>query len=424
MTDFHAILVNAIAESGAVEAEQRAALYDRARVALEAQMDTLDPPLSDEARQVQRQTLEDAIQRVETELAAAVEADTPHEQQLEQQAPEAEDEPLPIAPAADGRTTALHPDRVPEMPQRRRGGVGLALILLLVLAGAAGATYWRWNDIEPMLSNVSDRMMALTGLQVTDQQGMEQSAAPPQAPDDGSVGAAAPPGGTAGEPEPEAPGPPLAQAPSPTPPAEPMEESPPADPPASSEKDQDRVETEIPAERAFLIVEQDLAEGKDERFAGAARWSLSGSGADTVLTVTVTIPERFGTLTLVMQPNTDPSLPASHTIEFIHRAAGDAQGTITNVPGFMVRVGENDPSQPLRAAGALVVPGQYLLGLSGTPEDRTHNLQLLRTAAWLVIPTLLDSQKRSVFVIEKGETGAAALTGALTAWGDTGGAEN
>jgi hypothetical protein len=186
---------------------------------------------------------------------------------------------------------------------------------------------------------------------------------------------------------------------------------------AEPDKDQSRVPAAaLPTERAYLIVEQDPPGGQDKRFAGTALWSLGGSGADTSLAVAVNIPDRSADISLVMRANADGSLPASHTIDVIYRGPADPDGTITEFAGFMIRSDNGDTSVPLRGAGAPVVPGQFLFGLSDAPADRQHNISQLKAGNWLLIPVQFASKRRSIVVIEKGATGTAAMNNAFAAW--------
>jgi hypothetical protein len=192
-------------------------------------------------------------------------------------------------------------------------------------------------------------------------------------------------------------------------------------PESALRKDQDRVAPSLPsAERAFMIIEQGSTGSDDLRLAGSAQWRLEGSGAEAVVTVTVQIPEREALVGFVMRRNNDDSLPASHMVDISYQGGDNKDGPIINVPGFMVRVEDSETPVPVRSAGALIMPGQYLLGLSGNEDDQAHNLLLLKTAQWLEIPAMFESKRRLVVVIEVGPSGTAALNGALAQWSEAG----
>ncbi|HSM19025.1 MAG TPA: hypothetical protein VK844_01475, partial [Hyphomicrobiales bacterium] len=121
-------------------------------------------------------------------------------------------------------------------------------------------------------------------------------------------------------------------------------------------------------------------------------------------------------LSLVFRLNTDAALPASHTVDVIYHGPDEPDGPVTNVAGFMVRTDGGEANVPLHGAGALVVPGQFLFGLSGAPAEREHNVSQLTNGDWLLVPVRFESDRRSVVVIEKGETGDAAMAKAFAAW--------
>ena len=190
-------------------------------------------------------------------------------------------------------------------------------------------------------------------------------------------------------------------------------------PGGETDKDQSRVApATLPTERAYLIVTKNPTDDQEKRFSGTAMWSLAGTGVKTSLAVVANIPEWSADFSLVIRANTDRSLPASHTIDVLYRGPDDPDGPITDIAGFMVRTEGGDSSVPLRGAGALVVPGQYMFGLSGAPADRANNTSLLKSAGWIVVPTEFQSKRKSVFVIEIGDSGAAALAKAFAAWGE------
>ena len=188
-------------------------------------------------------------------------------------------------------------------------------------------------------------------------------------------------------------------------------------------KDQDRVPQQSDgAERAALVIEDQAAGSLQEaRFDGTAKWSVVGEGNDSALRFVATLPSRSATFGLNMKRNTDANLPASHIIEFIYNVTGNApEGQVKNVLGILMRDSEEEAGVPLRGAGALIVPGQYLIGLSSSEEDVIHNLDQLRKGNWLAVPALFENDKRALFMVHKGENGAVAIDKALQEWGHGG----
>lgn len=474
MTDYYGILRSAIDETGADTADARATIYLRAWAALEAQFDSPDVALPDEARKQQRQLMDEAISRIEREFGATEEEASQAAAALDQDEPQAEgDSPFspdarmkdaPVSPGgsaddddifepagdkmadqaipdsgaatpwrAQGAAAVSGDDSEPtdrpgappprETERRGRGGLVAAVIVLLVVAAGAAGAWWRWDDVQSFMAQVtpaSDTSPASD--QETEQAvvGKQDRAEPPAAQDGGQAGSDT----TAGAPEA-----PQAAA---TEPAGGAERAQAQDPPAQQDesvaqmpdataeapKDQERVDdTGAVVERAYLIQESEQAGEQDLRFAGQARWTVEGNGSEAVLTIDMQVPERSQALRVTMRENNDAALPASHTIDLIYQGPNDAPN-LKDVAGIMAIRDSVENAEPLRAAGALVVPGQYLMALRGSQDDRAENMERLTNSKWLAVRALFDDGKHAVFLVEKGEKGSQVLEQALNAWGD------
>ena len=84
--------------------------------------------------------------------------------------------------------------------------------------------------------------------------------------------------------------------------------------------------------------------------------------------------------------NTDPSPPASHTVELSFLLAPDfAGGGIANAPGLLMKSNEKARGTPLAGLAVKVTDGFFLVGLSNVDADRARNIQLLKER---LVPTL------------------------------------
>ncbi len=169
---------------------------------------------------------------------------------------------------------------------------------------------------------------------------------------------------------------------------------------------------------AFLLIEGNAAEGQqDDRVAGRVSWSLAGN--DNILRFDAQMSGPESSLAIEIAKNEDSGLPASHTVTYTYTPPeAQPDGPVTNFPSLMTRVDDTSASVPLRGVGALILPNQYLMGLSDTPEDREYNLQLLENAKWIVVPVVFETGRRGLFLIEFGETGREMYATAKAAWGD------
>src|SRR6202008_2240818 len=101
----------------------------------------------------------------------------------------------------------------------------------------------------------------------------------------------------------------------------------------------------------------------------------------------IVIPDRKLALTLSVRLNTDPNLPASHTIEVSFRLPpAFAPGGVSNVPGVLMKSSDDSQGVELAGLSAQVRPGVFLIGLSAASGERARNLALLRARGWFGIP--------------------------------------
>jgi hypothetical protein len=169
---------------------------------------------------------------------------------------------------------------------------------------------------------------------------------------------------------------------------------------------------------AFLLIEGNASEGQqDDRVRGTASWSLGES--DEVMRIEAQMTNPGSSLVIEIAKNEDSALPATHTVTYTYTPSeSQPDGPITNFPSLMTRVDDTSASVPLRGVGALILPNQYLMGLSDKPEDREFNLQLLENAKWIVVPVVFETGRRGLFLIEFGEEGREVYAAARAAWGD------
>jgi hypothetical protein len=175
------------------------------------------------------------------------------------------------------------------------------------------------------------------------------------------------------------------------------------------------------AQRAVLYEENPGGGQQFQNFVGTAVWKTEavnnpGRAPDLGLRIEVEIPERKINVTLKMRRNTDPSFPASHTIEVIFDVPpGDAFGGITDMRGIRAKSSETAQGTPIAAEVQKVKDGYFLLAL---PQiERDNNLSMLRSRDWLDIPFVYANGRRAVLTFQKGTPGERALHEVLNSWG-------
>lgn len=172
-----------------------------------------------------------------------------------------------------------------------------------------------------------------------------------------------------------------------------------------------------------VLYEEEPSDPQGKRFIGSAIWrtenvsSGPGQPADVAVRADVEIPERRMTMTLTIRRNTDQTLPASHTIEIMFNLPADfSGGSISNVPGVLMKQAEQTRGTPLAGLAVKVTNGFFLIGLSAVESDLQRNIQLLKERGWFDIPIVYANNRRAILAIEKGTPGEKAFAEAFAAW--------
>ncbi len=172
-----------------------------------------------------------------------------------------------------------------------------------------------------------------------------------------------------------------------------------------------------------VLYEEDPDEPQGKRLVGSAVWrtemlpAAPGRAAEMAVRADVEIPERRMTMTWSLRRNTDPALPASHTIEIMFNMPQDATGGgVQNVPGVLMKQAEQTRGVPLAGLAVKVTPGFFLIGLSSLETDVQRNLGLLKERSWLDIPIVYNNNRRAILALEKGNPGERAFAEAFAAW--------
>jgi hypothetical protein len=172
-----------------------------------------------------------------------------------------------------------------------------------------------------------------------------------------------------------------------------------------------------------VLYEEDPADPNGKRFVGSAIWRTEmvspgpGQPSELAVRADVEIPERGMSMTWTLRRNTDPGLPASHTVEIVFKLPPDfPAGGVSNVPGILMKQAEQMRGVPLAGLAVKVTNGFFLIGLSAADADRERNLQLLKERSWFDIPVVYNNNRRAILALEKGTPGERAFAEAFKAW--------
>jgi hypothetical protein len=175
--------------------------------------------------------------------------------------------------------------------------------------------------------------------------------------------------------------------------------------------------------RAALLVETPSEPQKPKVVVGTATWSLvpASSGqaqtAGPTVHVDIDIPDAKMRATVTIRKNTDSTLPATHTIDLRFNFADGA-----DIKGFkdmalpQMRRDDTPTGDALSGVRVKINDAYFLVGLTRSDADTTHNLELLATRNWLDFPLLFNDDHIAKLTFEKGATGQSVLAQAIEAW--------
>jgi hypothetical protein len=181
--------------------------------------------------------------------------------------------------------------------------------------------------------------------------------------------------------------------------------------------------TGLPVAQRVVLYEEDPADTQGKRYVGTVLWrtemkpAAPGRPPELAVRADIEVPERKMAVTWSLRRNTDPSLPASHTIEIMFNLPDEAAaGGVQNVPGVLMKQAEQTRGVPLAGLAVKVTPGYFLIGLSALETDKQRNIQLLKERAWFDIPVVYNNNRRAILAMEKGTPGERAFAEAFAAW--------
>jgi hypothetical protein len=170
-----------------------------------------------------------------------------------------------------------------------------------------------------------------------------------------------------------------------------------------------------------ILYEEDASNPDGRSYTGTVTWrtaeaaSAAGGAPETEVRAEVDAPERPMKLTLAIRRNTDRMLPASHLLDVRIVVPPDSTtGGIQDVPGIMMKTGEDARSVALAGVSVKVNTDYYMIGLSS--PDESLNTEMLRQRPWFDVPIRYNNGKRAILSFEKGEAGAKVIEAALAKW--------
>ena len=375
--------------------EQREEIYERARNALGRQLSSVEPSLPAAHIERERAHLEDAVSRLEAQLAQdaadALNEELVHERDLVE-APvsnaETETEAPPEFLVHRGTRLQAPPDlqtatQDPSHDRPRRPRVPFA--------GEDEPVPVKTNTFGIVLAAGLPIMigLAVAAYILRDDPNAFQRPARP------TTSIKAPSSAAASQPQPLNPAPSL-------PPPEPV----------------------LPvAVRASLYEEDKANPQRRVEIRGAVIWRVEpdtgeqGSPASLRIRADIELPDEKLNAEFIVRRNTDPSFPASHTLSLRFIPVGDGAPTVKSVslPEFREDLMQKGPV--LQGGNVPVQDNEFLVALLNGEPVQSTNIDLLKKPGWLYFELRLADGRRSELVFEKGVAGERAFEEAFTAWG-------
>ncbi|MGE4373701.1 MAG: hypothetical protein AB7E29_12540 [Xanthobacter sp.] len=444
MADYYPLLVRAISSLPQNSAEARRAVFDRARAALLKQLRSVSPPLPEGEITRERLSLEEAIRRIEADLAAQ-DNDTPDE---DLSADAAGDESgaeqssggnmagagAYAPPAGQGAATDDSHDDAPAAPSETDGAAGdegaeaAPPEVQRADAATTGAATGplprgqvrsrdaaREAGLRPGLKRAEKpasswkkpalwALLVVVALIIIGLVFVNRSAVLDHEPQTATA-----PATTQAQPDRPKNADRMASA---------------ADDAARRAPDSARQQA-AGTQRAVLLEESPGGNTPPQSFEGTVTWKTetfeAGPGLPPELGVrgVVTVPERQISMEFVLRRNMDQTLPASHTIELSFDLPKDfAFGPIASIPGIRMKPTQQAQGVPLAGLSVRVNPTLFLVGLSTVPAERQRNVTLMQLYPWIDVPFVYENNKRAVILFDKGTTGEQAFHEAFASWGE------
>lgn len=394
MADYYSLISRAIGALPQPTPATRQAVYDRARKALVNQLRGIQPPVADADIAAEGRALEEAITRLELELAARPSGPQPPLTQPAPQpakpaAPQESPQPntsdqdswretlaktAPPQPSAAARepqrpAAPLPPAPAPQRPTRR---IVAVIAVLLALIAVVAALAWHLRERPEDLAKLKPES-------TTSGEGADAGKFDDRV--EGGAGSGAPPGGGR------------------------------------------RVSSVPVAQKAELWVAS-LAEPNkvDKIYNANIVWRLEnvgggpGEAVGSAIRGDVDIPDAGMKMSLLFRKNTDATLSASHTINVsFSPAKGSPLGGVKAIGPIQMRRADAQSGEKVVGIPVPITENNFLIGLMKGDRE-TRNIQLLRTLAVLDLPLQLNDGRAATINMEKGPSGERVFSDAIDAW--------
>ena len=183
---------------------------------------------------------------------------------------------------------------------------------------------------------------------------------------------------------------------------------------------------EVTVAQKAVLIEENVAEpnGPPLTTQGRVSWRLEtvngdpGQPLQTVVRAAIDYPDKGFSLAMTLRRNTDPTLPASHTIELAFSATGPDAGKrgVETIGLLQLKDDEGGRGSPVSGLPVRVRENLFLIGLSSLKSDVERNTDMLVHKNWLDLVVKFAAGPRAILSFEKGAPGQQALQSAFEQW--------
>jgi hypothetical protein len=172
------------------------------------------------------------------------------------------------------------------------------------------------------------------------------------------------------------------------------------------------------AHRAALLIEAPDDPQRVKTYVGTVLWRIDrATGAPPSLVAEIDLPDVRFKAQIRISKNTDPRLPASHTIDLRFTPAPDGEiPDVKEIDTLQMRAEDRPAGEPLSGIPAAITSNYFLVGLSASDSAQVRNLDLMRNRGWFDLPMLLVNGKIAKITFEKGTTGERLMNDVMAAW--------
>jgi hypothetical protein len=175
------------------------------------------------------------------------------------------------------------------------------------------------------------------------------------------------------------------------------------------------------AARAAMLVAVAADPQKPAVSLGTVVWSAipaaPGQPTSVAVKAEADIPDLKMHAIMTLRKNTDPSLPASHTIDLrVTFADGAEIKGIKDMRVPMMRRDDPPAQDALSGVRVKISDSYFLIGLNRGDAELAHNVDLVANRGWFDFPMLLSDDRIAKLTFEKGADGERIVNDALAAW--------